>query len=135
VLDLCDRVLGEVGMRQHRFEWLLGDPNKRGRRARLPVDAYWPGANLVVEYRENQHDRATPHFDKPDRLTVSGVHRGRQRALYDVRRENLIPLHGIRLVIVKPCHLEATARGKLRRNSDKNLPAIRKLLIAGPFYE
>ena len=26
VIDLCDRVLGIPGLRQHRFDWLLGDP-------------------------------------------------------------------------------------------------------------
>jgi hypothetical protein len=35
----------------------------------------------VVEYREPQHDRRVAHFDKPERVTVSGVHRGIQRAL------------------------------------------------------
>lgn len=81
VLDLCDLVLAEVGSRQHGFDWLLGDPGSPGRRARLPVDGYWPQANVVVEYRERQHDQSVTHFDKPDRLTVSGVHRGLQRAL------------------------------------------------------
>jgi len=36
---------------------------------------------VFVEYRELQHDHFVTHFDKPDRLTVSGVHRGVQRAL------------------------------------------------------
>jgi len=40
VLDLCDRALAETGRRQHRFEWLLGDPGASGRRAGLPVDGY-----------------------------------------------------------------------------------------------
>lgn len=69
VLNLCDRVLGEVGSRQHRFDWLMGDPGRSGRRVRLPVDGYWPFANLVVEYRERQHGQSVPHFDKPARLT------------------------------------------------------------------
>ncbi|HML51996.1 MAG TPA: hypothetical protein PKD84_11425 [Propionicimonas sp.] len=81
VLDLVDEALGEKALRQHRFDWLLGDPGKSGRRDKLPVDGYWPRANIVVEYREFQHERPVPHFDKPDRLTVSGV----QRAFYDTR--------------------------------------------------
>jgi hypothetical protein len=76
VVDLCNRILGENASTQYGFDWLLGDPGKSGRRAKLPVDAYWPGHQLVVEYRELQHDQPMPHFDKPDRLTVSGVHRG-----------------------------------------------------------
>lgn len=51
VLDLCDRALGEIGLRQHRFDWLRGDPGLSGRRAQLPVDGYWPENNIVVEPR------------------------------------------------------------------------------------
>lgn len=86
VLDLCDEVLGEVALRQHRFPWLSGDPSsKTGRVVLLPVDGYWPGLRLVVEFYERQHSEAVPFFDKPDRITVSGVPRGQQRALYDER--------------------------------------------------
>ena len=128
VLDLCDELLGERGLRQHRFDWLLGDPGANGRRTRLPVDAYWPGQHLVVEYREIQHDQPVPHFDKPDRLTVSGVHRGEQRALYDARRNTLIPQHGIRLVVIRPADLDADSRGRLRRSRDTDLQAVQIIL-------
>lgn len=131
VLTLCDRVLGEAGLRQHRFDWLLGDQGRDGRRRRLPVDGYWLIANVVVEYRELQHDRPVPHFDKPDRMTISGVHRGRQRALYDARRDCLIPQHGIRLVVIRPRDLDATSRGRLRRNEASDLAVIRRLLSDG----
>jgi len=129
VLSICDEVLGEASLRQHRFDWLLGDPAATGARRRLPVDGYWPRLGLVVEYRERQHDQATPFFDKPDRLTVSGVHRGQQRALYDSRREELIPMHGLRLVVIKPSDLDATPRGRLRRNRDHDLAAVTSILL------
>lgn len=125
VLDLCDEVIGETGQRQHRFDWLRGDPGRSGRSVRLPVDAYWPNCGLVVEYREIQHDRPTPHFDKPDRLTVSGVHRGEQRAIYDRRREELIPAQGLRLVILRPADLAADARSRLKRHRAPDLEVIR----------
>ncbi|MEU6228290.1 hypothetical protein [Streptomyces sp. NPDC047042] len=128
VLDLCDEALGQTGLRQHRFDWLLGDPGRNGRRVRLPVDSYWPDLRLVVEYRELQHDRPMPHFDKPHRLTVSGVHRGEQRALYDARRDTLIPQNGIRLVAVRPAELDADSRGRLRRSRVADLEAVRRLL-------
>ena len=128
VLDLCDQVLSEVGRHQHRFDWLLGDPGVDGRSARLPLDGYWGEANLVVEYRERQHDQPVAHFDKPDRLTVSGVHRGIQRALYDARRDELIPAHGIRLIVITPADLDATPRGRLRRKTSHDLHVIEELL-------
>lgn len=128
VVGLCNQVLGETALAQHKFDWLLGDPGTGGRRAGLPVDAYWPGHQLVVEYRELQHDRPVPHFDKPDRLTVSGVHRGEQRALYDARRDTEIPAHGLRLIVIRPADLDADGRGRLRRNRETDLAALEKIL-------
>lgn len=128
VIDLCNEVLGETALAQHKFDWLLGDLDTKGRRARLPVDAYWSGHQLVVEYRELQHDRPVPHFDKPDRLTVSGVHRGEQRALYDARRDTEIPARGLRLVVVRPADLDADSRGRLRRNAEADIVAVRRIL-------
>lgn len=130
VIDLCDEVLGTPASRQHRFDWLLGDPGQNGARRRLPVDAYWDSQAIVVEYREIQHDRPVAHFDKPDRLTVSGVHRGLQRALYDARRDELIPANGLRLVVIKPADLDADSRGRLRRNRSSDRLAIAVLLAS-----
>ncbi|MGW3413141.1 hypothetical protein [Streptomyces sp. NPDC000888] len=128
VVDLCNQVLGETALTQHKFDWLLGDPGAGGRRAGLPVDAYWPRRRLVVEYRELQHDRPMPHFDKPDRLTISGVHRGEQRALYDARRDTEIPAHGLRLVVIRPADLDADSRGRLHRSREVDLAALRRIL-------
>lgn len=128
VVGLCNQVLGETGLTQHKFDWLLGDPGTGGRRAKLPVDAYWPGHQLVVEYRELQHDQPMPHFDKPDKLTVSGVHRGKQLALYDARRDTEIPAQGLRLVVIRPAALDADSRGRLRRNQEADLAALKKIL-------
>ena len=76
VIDLCDEVLGTVALRQHRFDFLRGDagPGKQG--MRLPVDAYYPELQLVVEYCERQHTEAIPIMDR--RMTVSGVDRARK---------------------------------------------------------
>jgi hypothetical protein len=96
VIDLCDEVLGAPALWQHRFDWLRGDarPGKQG--ARLPVDAYCPKRQLVIEYRERQHTEAVPFMDR--RMTLSGVERGAQRAIYDQRRRDLLPQHDITLV-------------------------------------
>ncbi|MEU8136329.1 hypothetical protein [Streptodolium elevatio] len=128
VLDLCDAVLGERGSRQHRFHWLLGDRGTSGRRARLPVDGYWERQQLVVEYRERQHDVPTAFFDKPDQLTVSGVHRGEQRALYGRLGDTLIPARGLTLVVIRPADLASTPAGRLRRRRPEDVAAVRKIL-------
>ena len=128
VLELCDQILGKPGSRQHRFEWLLGDPSPTtGRQVRLPVDAFWPEHQLVVEFRESQHFEATPFFDKPDRLTVSGVHRGEQRRRYDERRDSLIPEHGLRLVVIRTDDFETRGKRIVRRETDREL--VRLLLL------
>ena len=68
VLALCDRALGTVGLRQHRFDFLKGDPGKRGVCRRLPVDAYYPDQRLVIEYRERQHSEPVALMDR--RITL-----------------------------------------------------------------
>lgn len=98
VIDLVDELIQQKGQRQHRFDFLLGDPGIDGRRAKLPVDVYYPSLNLVVEYREYQHTSAVRFFDKPDKITASGVHRGEQRKIYDQRRRDVLPENGIKLV-------------------------------------
>jgi hypothetical protein len=128
VLALCDEMLGEHGSRQHRFDWLRGDSGASGRRVRLPVDSFWAGYGLVVEYREVQHDRPVAHFDKPHRMTISGVHRGQQRALYDARRDEQIPAHGLHLVVIKPAELACDGRGRPRRVRDHDLDVITERL-------
>ncbi|MFF3713963.1 hypothetical protein [Streptomyces phaeochromogenes] len=69
-----------------------------------------------------------PHVDRPDRLTVSGVHRGEQRALNDARRDAEIPAHGLRLVVIRPADLDADGRGRLRRDRKADLVALRAIL-------
>lgn len=102
---------------------------RSGGTRRLPVDAYYARHRLVIEYQERQHDQPIRHFDKPDVLTLSGVHRGVQRRIYDERRATEIPAHGLRLVIVKPGDLAADKRGRLQRRGDDDLPALRAVLM------
>jgi hypothetical protein len=96
IIGLCDSILGREAIRQHKFDFLRGDPGKNGKTAMLPVDAWYPDLALVIEYRERQHTEAVALWDgKP---TVSGVNRGEQRPLYDQRRRDVLPTHGIRLI-------------------------------------
>ncbi|MGM0580734.1 MAG: hypothetical protein ACQETL_08640 [Bacteroidota bacterium] len=99
ILDHCDEVLGIKGSRQHKFDFLEGDLHKDGKtRTKLPCDIYYESLNLVIEYNESQHTEAVKHFDKPEKLTVSGVHRGLQRKRYDELRRTILPQHGINVI-------------------------------------
>jgi hypothetical protein len=125
VMDLVADLLGEEPSLQHRFPWLRGDAGRT-----LPVDAYFPNHDLVVEYRERQHLAERPDtFKMWDRKpTASGIPRREQRAKYDKLREAEIPRHGIRLVIVNAGDLAVDARGRLRRNRESDVRAIRRVL-------
>lgn len=126
-LALCDEIIGTPSIREARFDWLRGDPGKNGTRRQLPVDAYWPHLGLVIEFWEYQHDVPTPFFDKPDRLTISDVPRNVQRALYDQRRQELIPQHGLNLLIIRKADLAANPRGGLIYDRLADLARIRKM--------
>ncbi|MGL2963859.1 hypothetical protein ACSVH2_08595 [Flavobacterium sp. RSB2_4_14] len=127
VLDLCDKVLKIKGLRQQRFDFLLGDPNFQGKRAKLPVDIYYPVLNLVIEYKEQQHTKPNKHFDKPDLFTVSGVHRGEQRKIYDQRRLEVLPKYGIKVIEISFSDFDHDSKDRILR-SHIDLERIKKLL-------
>jgi hypothetical protein len=99
VLDLCDRVLGEIGRRSHLFAWLRAPG--AGPQEWLAVDAYYPGNRLVVICR----DEPTEH----DHLYAE-----------------LVPAHGLRLLELAPSQLSADAAQAgltlRRRIAELNLP-------------
>lgn len=128
VLDLCDEVLGLKGLRQHRFDFLLGDANAQGKQVKLPVDSYYPQLNLVIEYKEQQHSIANKHFDKPDLFTVSGVHRGEQRKIYDQRRREVLPQHGIRLIEFDYSDFCCDIKNRIIRSKSSDIEVVRDKL-------
>ena len=130
VLDMCDNILRQNSSRQHKFNFLLGDTNSNGIAVRLPVDAYYEKLKLVVEYRERQHTESINFFDKPNRMTVSGVHRGEQRKIYDERRRKLLPLNGLTLVEISFSDFNHDNQKRIIRNEKHDTEVIKKLLQA-----
>ncbi|MBA7505659.1 hypothetical protein ES706_04335 [subsurface metagenome] len=98
---LVSDALGDIEYKEnHRFDFLRGNPTpKRPEGVTLPVDAYYPSMKLALEFREGQHygDRVQL-WDK--RITATGEIRKEQRRRYDKRREEALPIHGIKLLIV-----------------------------------
>lgn len=121
ILDICDELLGGASIRQHRFSFLLGDTGRK-----LPVDGYYSDLNLVVEYKERQHSEPVPFFDH--RMTVSGVSRGRQRAIYDQRRRDVIPKNNKQLIEFSYSEFRHYANKRLIRNEHLDMEIIRKKL-------
>ena len=111
VCDALDEVEYKLG---YRFPFLRGDPTlKRPEGVTLPVDAYYPAFNLVLEFREGQHygDR----FDFRDsRITATGETRKEQRQKYDKRREEVLPANGIKLLIIYDYEITGNSEDDLR---------------------
>ncbi|MGV8027406.1 MAG: hypothetical protein AB2L18_12700 [Anaerolineaceae bacterium] len=128
VIDLCDNALGMKSQRQKTFDFLRGDFRTGRSGKRLPVDAYYSSLQLVIEYRERQHTEAVPFFDKPEYLTVTGVNRGIQRKIYDQRRRDILPQHGIDVIEVSFSDLAHDGRGRLLRERSADLAVIKRLL-------
>ena len=123
VLDICDEVLEEKGIHQYKFPFLRGDTG-----ILLNVDIFYPNRNIVIEYREIQHYKDVPFFDKPEKLTASGVSRDVQRKIYDKRREEILPQHGIEVIIIPYFKLDAQKGGKLNRNHTNDKVVIENIL-------
>lgn len=121
IINICDKILKEDALRQHRFDFLLGDSG-----VKLPVDAYYPKHNLVIEYLEKQHTESVKFFDR--RETVSGVGRGEQRKIYDERRRVLIPKNGIQFITFCYSEFEHKSNKKLNRITEKDKEIIKNKL-------
>lgn len=101
VVGLLEQLLGPRD-EKGSFDWAVGDVSpKTGRAVPLPFDAVWEDRGLIIEVDEEQHREATPFFDKVDRLTVSGVHRGEQRRLYDERKRAAATEHGYKVIVIE----------------------------------
>jgi len=123
VLELCDEALNMVGSRQHKFDFLVGDSGRK-----LPVDIYYSTLNLVVEYRETQHSNEVKFFDKPDKVTVSGVSRGEQRKIYDQRRRDVLSEYGIQLIEIDYSDFEYDRKNRIIRNREKDREVVRRIM-------
>lgn len=125
IIDLCNDIFQTEALRGHRFDFLRGDPDKRGTCHRLPVDAYYPAFNLVVEYHERQHSEAVSFFDR--RIVASGITRGEQRRKYDDLRRDVLPKNGIHLVILTYQDFDHDAQKRLRRGESDRLVIAERL--------
>lgn len=126
VLGLCAEVLGLPCAGQQTFDWLRGEPSlKTGARKALPVDGYFDQLGLVVEYQERQHSEPVPFFD--NKVTSTGMLRGAQRALYDARKAELIPQHGLTLLVIDYRDF-SHKKGKIMRDPARDREIVAALL-------
>jgi len=128
VIDLCDDILGIQAERQKTFDFLLGDKNENGYQVKLPVDAYYASLRIVIEYREDQHSKPNAFFDKPGFQTISGMHRGEQRRLYDERRRQVLPKNGLQLIEISYTLFTCDSRNRIKRNEAQDKSLVKRLL-------
>ncbi|OFW71776.1 MAG: hypothetical protein A2W02_00205 [Alphaproteobacteria bacterium RBG_16_64_48] len=129
IIEICNDLLGCVARRRYCFDFLRGDPSVRTQRRRmLPVDAYYPDLKLVIEYREIQHFEPTDYWDR--KITATGMTRGRQRRIYDKRRRNELPKHGIKLIELDCKMFGLNSRKRLRRHLAADRAVIESKLKA-----
>lgn len=88
---------------------------------KLPVDAYYKDLNLVVEYYEKQHTESVKIFN---RMTISGVSRDEQRRIYDERRKEVLPQHGINVVVISYSDFKFDSRMRIIRNEKEDLEIV-----------
>ena len=125
IIDLCDEILGYKASRGHRFSFLLGDASlKTGKKRALPVDAYYPDLELVIEYQERQHTESIKFFNKP---TATGIMRDAQRRIYDQRRLDVLPRHGINIIVLDYTTFK-TKNKKLLRDTPHDERILREKL-------
>jgi hypothetical protein len=130
IIDLCDELLGLKAIRGHTFDALRGDPGKDGRRRFLPLDAFYPTLNLVIEYDERQHTETVAFFDKKN--TISGIPRGEQRKKYDLIKRAYPAANQMHLVVFSFRDFKHTSAKRLCRVAADRDVIRRKLL---PFLE
>ena len=126
VLELVAEILNEDYLWQKRFDTLLGDQGRNGRRCKLPVDSYFPQLNLIIEYHEKQHMERVRIMD--NRMTISGVPRGEQRKIYDLRKQEWAQVNNIRYLIITYKQLKHRKSGKLFRHPEDDKEGIKKIL-------
>lgn len=131
ILNLCDEILQEKSVRQHTFRFLTGDLHSDGKsRTKLPLDAYYPKLNLVIEFFEKQLGTKGSAHDNSERETISGVNRAEQRRLYDERKRNVLADKGIDLVDMQYYLFDCDNSKKLKRHTEKDIVALKNLLRA-----
>jgi hypothetical protein len=83
---------------------------------------------LAIEYRELQHTEDVSFFDKPDVITISGVHRGEQRKIYDNRRREVLPQNGIALIEISYSEFNYDKQKRVIRNYKNDIQHIDSIL-------
>jgi len=125
LVGLCNELLNEKASHQHTFHFLLGDLHRDGKsRTKLPLDAYYPKLNLVIEFFEKE-DKSS---EAAQTRTVSKVSRVEQRKKYTERKREVLKEKNIDLIEMDYDEFECDESNKLVRNKDADLKILKEIL-------
>jgi len=125
LVGLCNEILKEKAVHQHSFNYLLGDLHKDGkRRTRLPLDAFYFGLNMAIEFYEKGDEES----DDSKVITVSNVKRSEQRKIYAQRKRDVLKEKGIGLVEMDYDEFECNEDNSLVRNKEADVKLLKEML-------
>ena len=125
LIGLVNELLGTRASHQHTFDFLLGDYHKNGKtRTELPLDAYYSGQNLVIEFLDKNNSESV----NQDKMTISGVKRSEQRDIYRQRKQGILKANDINLIEVDYALFECDTEQNLSRNKEKDVKLLKEIL-------
>jgi len=129
IVNLCNELLNEIASRQHTFDFLVGDLHRNGKtKTELPIDAYYKDLNLAIEFLEKENSNSTENLDKPNKITISGVNRARQRKIYSQRKRIVLRQENIQLIEINYSVFECDEQNKLTRNKEEDVKILKRIL-------
>lgn len=105
ILDWCEspsakfainkftKVIGEEPIKEKKFDWLINNELKRPKQSPLRIDAYYPNANIAIEYNGPQHYFVDGIYTKNEKDLI-------KRQKLDKLKADLIKEHGIKLIVI-----------------------------------
>lgn len=125
LIGICNELLNEEAIHQHKFRFLLGDFHRDGKtRTPLPVDAYYAKLNMVIELYEKEDATSL----EEERNTISGMKRSEQRKRYAQRKINVLEEKKIHLMEIGYDEFECDEQNKLIRNKEADVKLLKEIL-------
>jgi len=122
----CDDLLGVPALRNFKFNFILGNYHKDGKtRSALPVSAYYPEHNLVIEYIVPE---GAISIDHPKRQTSEGTKRAELMGIYAERKKRGLQEKGVNFVEVPYASFTMDENGDLVREEEKDLAVLKAYL-------
>lgn len=92
-IDKFTKAIGEEPIKEKKFDWLINKELKRPTQSPLRIDAYYPKANIAIEYNGPQHYFIDGIYTKNEEALI-------KRQKLDKLKASLIREHGIKLIVI-----------------------------------